>query len=212
MKYPGIKDTDLMLYVTALSTSSCSGSVLAHAGPCAYDQYGRPMAGGINVCEYFFSGDFEWKKDVQTMLHEMTHITIMISSLWDGFRDSDGNTIDVADVYDTSVSPPIIKSPLVLQATKDHFDCQTVEGLPIYSTSSSHWHPRYTLYENMRPPIWSQQMYYSKFTLALMVCHSVYCLTLCPSIYVVEMNLFGFWFEIDICIPYTLRQCACILI
>ena len=39
--YIGIQDTDLMLYVTADdTTSSCGGTTLAHAGPCAYDQYG----------------------------------------------------------------------------------------------------------------------------------------------------------------------------
>ena len=161
-----------MLYITANeSSSSCGGSTLAHAGPCAYDQYGRPMAGNINVCDYFFSETPEWKKDVQTMLHEMTHITIMISSLWDEFRDTTtGDTIPVADIYDTTVDPPILKGPVLLQTIRDHLDCDTIDGLPVQSSSSSHWHTKYAFTENMNPTIWSQQMFYSKFTLALMVC------------------------------------------
>ena len=167
-----------MLYITANESSpSCGGSTLARAGPCAYDQYGRPMAGNINVCDYFFSETIEWKKDVQTMLHEMTHITIMISSLWDEFRDGNGDVIDVDEVYDTTVDPPILKSPVLLQTVKDHFGCDTADGLPVQSSTSSHWHTKYAFTENMNPTIWTQQMFYSKFTLALMVCFvSILCL------------------------------------
>eukprot|EP01084_Bolivina_argentea_P144858 254053_1 len=120
---PGISKTDLVLYVTNYATTSCSGgTTLAHAGPCAYDQYGRPIAGNINVCNYFFS-DHEWKTVTDTMLHEMTHITIMLQELWDGFRDSSGEIIPEADVYDDSVVPPVLKSPILLQTVRDYFNC-----------------------------------------------------------------------------------------
>ena len=128
------------------------------------------MAGNINVCEYFFDGTFEWKKDVQTMLHEMTHITIMLSSLWDSFINSTGDVIPESQVYDDSVDPPILKSPILLQMVRDHFNCESADGLPIQSTSSSHWHSRYVFSENMNPTLFTSQMFYSKFTLALMVC------------------------------------------
>ena len=165
----GILDADLILYVTAYATSSCGGTTLAHAGPCVNDQYGRPIAGNINVCSNFFSGINEWKKDVQTMLHEMSHITIMLSALWDEFRDSNGDIIPQEQVYDTTVIPPVLKSPLLLQTARDHFNCPTLNGLPVQNVNSSHWHEKYVFSETMIPSIYTQQMFYSKFTLALMV-------------------------------------------
>ena len=158
-----------MLYVSADdTTSSCASGASAHAGPCYYDQYGRPIAGSINICATMYDSE-DWKSDVQTALHEMTHITIMISSLWDDFRDSNGDKIPFDEVYDQTVSPPEIISPLLRQTVRDHFDCPTATGLPVQTTSTSHWHERYAFAENMNPTSYSQQSYYSKFTLALMV-------------------------------------------
>eukprot|EP01084_Bolivina_argentea_P165405 287356_1 len=166
----GIANTDLVLYISYYDTNSCGGSTLAHAGTCGYDQYGRPIAGNINICSNFFDGG--WKKDVQTILHEMSHITIMLPSLWDGFRDSNGNTLAFSDVYeyDSRYNVPIIKSPKVKTLAKEHFNCYSnvIKGLPLQSNSSSHWHTKWVYTENMNPTIWGSSHYYSKFTLALM--------------------------------------------
>ena len=160
-----------MLYITAdNSSTNCKGSTLAHAGPCAQDQYGRPVAGGINICEAFFDGTAEWKLDTESLLHEMTHITVMLSDLWQHFRDSNGDIMRIDEVYDGNVDPPVLKSPILLEMVRDHFNCSTVNGLPL-DPYSSHWHERFVFSENMNPTVYSQQMYYSKFTLALMVCN-----------------------------------------
>merc|ERR1719242_1588726 len=115
-----------MLYVSADdSTSSCEAGASAHAGPCYYDQYGRPISGGINICATMIN-DEDWKTDVQTMLHELTHVTIMISGLWDDFRNSTGGIIPLEQVYNAAASPPEIISPVLLQTARDHYDCQSI--------------------------------------------------------------------------------------
>ena len=178
MIYLGIADADLVLYVTHYNTGTCSGNVLAYAGPCASDQYGRPVAGNINVCPNFFSTT-AWKEDVQTILHEMSHITIMLSGLWDEFRDSNGDIIPESDVYEYSsnVGEYIIHSTKVSELVEEHFGCTTNagKGLPVVDNGfgtdiGSHWHSRYANMEVMNPTSYGGTIYYSKFTLALMVC------------------------------------------
>lgn len=47
----GLSNTDLVLYVSgAPSTRFCSGTTLAVAVSCNFDQYDRPTAGAINIC------------------------------------------------------------------------------------------------------------------------------------------------------------------
>lgn len=47
----GVSGADLLLYVSGTpSTRFCSGTTLAVAVSCNYDQYDRPTAGSINIC------------------------------------------------------------------------------------------------------------------------------------------------------------------
>jgi hypothetical protein len=47
----GIPNTDLILYVSGVPSSRfCSGTTLAVAVSCNFDQYDRPTAGAINIC------------------------------------------------------------------------------------------------------------------------------------------------------------------
>ena len=161
-----------MIYVSYYNTNSCSGSTLAHAGPCAYDQYGRPVAGNINVCSNFFTST-AWKQDVQVMLHEMSHITIMLSGLWDGFKDpATGNDLDFDDVYlyDSNIKTGVIKSTKVKQLAQEHFGCTTpvLKGMPL-TNYSSHWHTKWAAAETLNPTSYGASSLYSKFTLGLMV-------------------------------------------
>ena len=70
------------------------------------------------------------------MLHEMTHITIMLSALWDEFKYENGTTIPESEVYDDSVDPPILKSPKLLETVRDHYDCGTADGMAVQSSSA----------------------------------------------------------------------------
>eukprot|EP01084_Bolivina_argentea_P253787 426442_1 len=162
----GIINTDLVLYVSANdNTASCKSTALAHAGPCTFDQYGRPISGNINLCSKFFSNN-DWKQDIGIILHEMTHITIMLKSLWDAFKDYKGNTIPMNKVYDNSKAQLITSK--VRYKAREHFNCHKIYGLPVQPSSTSHWHERYLFSETMTATTFSRQEYFSQFTLALM--------------------------------------------
>lgn len=167
----GVQDTDLMIYVSFYDTLYCQYNVLAHAGPCAFDQYGRPVAGNVNICQKFLNTK-PWKQDVETMLHEISHITIMSVDLWDGFRDSNGDIMPFEDVYGyTADHGAMIISPAVRAAAKEHFGCTSntkFKGVPLSSNYSSHWHPKYLFSETMNPTIYGGTVAYSLLTLALM--------------------------------------------
>ena len=81
-----ISDTDLVLFISSYRMNES----IIDATPCYYDQFGRPIAGNININpHHFFSVD--WKKNVQTMLRAFTRIVVMHSNLWNKFRDKNGN-------------------------------------------------------------------------------------------------------------------------
>ena len=92
------------------TTSSCNNSALAHAGSCRQDQYGRPVAGTINICNLMIptyppdttNPEF-WKEDVLVMVHEVGHVMIMSSFLWNYFWDPDANAFrNINEVWDTN--------------------------------------------------------------------------------------------------------------
>ena len=86
--YPDHIDT--VLYVSYGDFGSCNSGAAAYAGACSFDQFGRPVTGQVNICTSMIDGIF-WKKDVMIMVHEIGHVLIMSSGLWDQFRDSNGN-------------------------------------------------------------------------------------------------------------------------
>eukprot|EP01084_Bolivina_argentea_P165407 287368_1 len=167
----GVSNTDLVIYVTYYSTSTCSGNTLAYAGPCALDQYGRPMAGNINICPKFLQGAEAWKEDVQTILHEMSHVTVMSSGLWHEFKDTNGNTMLYSDVvtYDDDLETRVIITDKVKTMAQEHFNCDTnvIKGLPLVN-DTAHWHFKWVHSETLTAIIYGASHYFSKFTLALM--------------------------------------------
>lgn len=164
---PGVEDADLVLYVS-YGSSGCGASTLAYAGPCTYDQYGRPVAGHVNICPLMLASEY-WKKDVATMVHEVGHVLIMSSGLWDQFRNSTGSIIPKSDVVTTNANDgkDYIISPKVKEVAQDHFGCSSLIGAPL-EDGSSHWDEKYLHSETMTPTIWSAQQYFSEFTMALM--------------------------------------------
>eukprot|EP01083_Nonionella_stella_P015131 42353_1 len=164
----GISNTDLVLYVTAnFSHPECASHTLAFAGPCVQDQYGRPIAGTMNICSRLLATE-AWKQDVNVILHEMTHVTVMVKhALWSSFKDSSGHTIPLENVVNKTVSPPQIITPHVVSKVREHFNCATATGLPL-DPLTAHWNEQHLFSEVMNPITYSQQSYYSQFTLALM--------------------------------------------
>ena len=146
----GIEDSDYIVYISYGDTS-CGSSTLAWATPCVQDQYGRPIAGGINFCSASLSSQY-WKQDVLVTLHEITHAMIMSPSLWDDFVDSNGDTIPYGSVYYTKTlsnghNQSYIITDKVKSLAQEHFNCyddSDMPGLPIEDDGSSgsagsHW-------------------------------------------------------------------------
>lgn len=93
----GITDTDLILYVSGTaSTRFCSGSTLAVAVACNFDQFDRPIAGSINFClsEITLGSDGTASEsviqdNVDVAIHEAGHVLGMSSNSYRFFWDSD---------------------------------------------------------------------------------------------------------------------------
>lgn len=157
----GISNADLVLYISADNTY-CGGSTLAFAGSCSRDQYGRPIAGSVNFCASALSTQ-EWRKDVLTTIHEISHILIMSPNLWT-------NYISTATIG----SNTWITSNNVRSQAQQHFDCNTLQGGMIENAGSSgsagsHWDFTMFSEEYMLATLYGTTQKVSKFTLAIML-------------------------------------------
>jgi hypothetical protein len=78
----GVSNTDLLLYVSGTPSSRfCSGTTLAVAVACNFDQFDRPTSGAINVCleqiELDYDGtasDVIVKDSVDVLIFEVAHV------------------------------------------------------------------------------------------------------------------------------------------
>lgn len=93
----GIPDTDLILYVSgAPSSRFCSGTTLAVAVACNFDQFDRPTAGAINICmdQIELNGDGTAsaaviEDNVDVLIHEVAHVLGHSSNSYRFFWDSE---------------------------------------------------------------------------------------------------------------------------
>lgn len=84
-------------------------------------------------------------------LHEITHILVMNEGLYPSFINPDTNDLLGTDKVIKKTKHPIsnndmyvIISPKVLEAAKNHFNCQSIEGIPLEynggsGTAGAHW-------------------------------------------------------------------------
>lgn len=71
----GIRDHDLVLYVTANQTKDCREAALAYTLPCLTDMVtGRPIAAGMNVCPLSLRSSP--RKLLNTLVHECVHALV----------------------------------------------------------------------------------------------------------------------------------------
>ena len=144
----------MILYVSFGNSGSCGGSTLAYASSCYYDQYNRPIAGTINFCPYMFNNDNgveTWRSDALTTLHEMTHIIVMSSSLFDKFMDPlTGDTRE--NIIEYVNGQKYIITPKIKEYAQEFYGCNDdaiLPGLPLEDnggagSAGSHWEERYT--------------------------------------------------------------------
>ena len=96
----GVSDTDLLLYVSGTPSSRfCSGTTLAVAVACNFDQFDRPTAGAINVCldqitldEDGTASDAIIQDNIDVLVHEVAHVLGHSSNSYRFFWDSETGT------------------------------------------------------------------------------------------------------------------------
>ena len=90
----GAADTDFLLYVAAVQTSSCGSGdagTLAYASTCERDQNDRPVLGYANFCPAMMdTSDAAYKGQLATAVHEIVHAIGYTSGSWPLFRNADG--------------------------------------------------------------------------------------------------------------------------
>ncbi len=124
---------------------------------------------------YIFEEAQFWKQDVVVLLHEITHVVIMVPELWHYFRDINGNAIPHSEIVSEEQDDGLyyITSPKVRAFAQEHFACDLLIGFPLEDTGSggsagSHWDEHYGMSEVMGSTIWGGLQYFSNLTLSLM--------------------------------------------
>jgi hypothetical protein len=159
-QYPGgagIPNTDFLIYVTAVQDpTNCpkdvtaTTGVLAYAGACRVDQYGRPTVATVNFCPSLLNTDpAEFDNQLKTALHETTHALGFSSNLFSYYRDSAGKIRDSVAVDSTlrGKAVKLVSTPSVVDYVRKHFNCDTLAGAEIEDqgatgTVGSHWEKR----------------------------------------------------------------------
>ncbi|CAK9018751.1 Leishmanolysin-like peptidase [Durusdinium trenchii] len=164
----GIPDTDLIIYITALRTTWCSGNTVAYAAACRQAEDDRPVAGYLNFCPQRL-GQNHWHQDVAVALHETLHSMAFSSSLFPFFRDASGAPRTSRDQFgfpplseagfwvasDSTIKEELVDgqlrhflvTPKVVQAARHHYACDRLTGIPMEEqggdgTRFSHWDAR----------------------------------------------------------------------
>ncbi|DAZ97268.1 TPA: hypothetical protein N0F65_009319 [Lagenidium giganteum] len=87
----GVANSDYVIYVRAVSTSTCNGQVLAYASACQKDQFDRPTFGMVNFCPSLIdSSPIKYETQLATAMHEMTHALGFSAQFFAFMRNKDG--------------------------------------------------------------------------------------------------------------------------
>ncbi|XP_062595486.1 ciliated left-right organizer metallopeptidase-like [Saccostrea cucullata] len=167
VRYPpgeGLRDTDFVVYVQAVSTSSCLEDVshLAHATYCYQDDRGRPVAGYINVCPQKVSS-LAMDRIQMVLLHELLHTLGFTKRLFEDFRqcsltDELSGLCNDSDIRNNPVQTVngILRllTPAVEREAIKHFNCQQDKFGPALQEERgvlSHW-DSYQMYGSIMTP------------------------------------------------------------
>jgi len=114
---------------------------------------------------------------LKVTVHELTHVVAFSSGLYKFFIDPTNNLnygdANVAQIYtnDTNTKP-ILKTPLVVEAAKKHYNCATLTGMRLEDEGStqsvgSHWERSVLQNEYMTASAVGREAVISNFTLSL---------------------------------------------
>jgi hypothetical protein len=172
-------DADLIIYVTA--SNEPSQGFIAWATSCLQDSVTRrPIAGQINFNLHYlkFEAD-KFEEQVDTTLHEITHILAFSGNLYRHFMKSFGSresageaNVFARDVLLRGAPRQIIRSPKVLETARKYFNCPTINGVEIENEGGSgsagaHWE-RAILHNEQMTASSIPDASFSEFTLSLL--------------------------------------------
>ncbi|XP_064398693.1 leishmanolysin-like peptidase isoform X2 [Halichondria panicea] len=169
---PGVSDTDLIIYVSAIDCSPFGPGIFAFASSCQLEsELDRPIAGFINFCP----GSYDNLDDdtlTRNGLHEVLHVLVFSPTLYPWFRDENGNPRTERDEFDfppgeagnTTVQTEtytdwstrnglvehnvsLLITPNAVEQARIHYDCPDIHGVELENgggegTASAHWELR----------------------------------------------------------------------
>ncbi len=140
-------DNDLIIFPSFDSTIGVN--TLAAAGSCLHSSTNnRPYAGVLLINPELSFGKTNTELYMKTLLfHELTHVLVFDPNL----MKSLGMT--TTKIFDGSFVT-FINSPRVLTAARQHFNCTTINGIPLENqgdegSAGAHWEARYMLGDYM---------------------------------------------------------------
>ncbi|KAF9821530.1 hypothetical protein SFRURICE_014294 [Spodoptera frugiperda] len=181
--YPGVNDTDFVLYVSAVETERCRrGQTVAYASHC--QQESAPVAGHANFCPGELStNNRDLPSVLSTVKHEMLHALGFSVSLFAFYRLQIHKWSDRVVKNITRKNWMIrggymertfhmVVTPRVVKEVRDHFNCSELEGAELEDqggdgTALTHWEKR--IFENeAMTGTHTQNSVFSRITFALM--------------------------------------------
>lgn len=138
----------------------------------------RPIAGIIGLTNKVMFDKTNWLNYFSYLiLHEMTHVFVMSPTLFQLFWNNDlSTTQSIDDIITTNVningeSRIMIKTPLVMKAAANHFNCAALIGVELENqggtgSAGGHWESRVMLGDYMIASSY-EDIFISEITLAL---------------------------------------------
>ncbi|GLT73830.1 hypothetical protein SLA2020_456630 [Shorea laevis] len=170
----GVADADLVLLVTTRPTT---GNTLAWAVACERDQWGRAIAGHVNVAPRHLTAEAESLLSA-TLIHEVMHVLGFDPHAFAHFRDErKRRRIQVTEqLMDEKLGRMVTRVvlPRVVMHSRHHYGAfsENFTGLELEDgggrgTSGSHWEKRLLMNEIMTGSVDTRSVV-SKMTLALL--------------------------------------------
>ncbi|KAI0241970.1 Leishmanolysin-like peptidase [Lamellibrachia satsuma] len=160
-------DTDYVLYVSAVNTANCAGTVVAYARHCQLERaLDRPVAGYINICPGGIGTrpqNLHFEK--ATIKHEIYHALGFARSLYRFYRDRNGDPLTRRNAasglpviagggWSSNVTREFARNwavrsgimqhtvtmfvmPTLIREARRHFGCDTLEGAELENQGSA---------------------------------------------------------------------------
>ncbi|EEE59869.1 hypothetical protein OsJ_12457 [Oryza sativa Japonica Group] len=170
----GVANADLVLLVTTRPTT---GNTLAWAVACERDQWGRAIAGHVNVAPRHLTAEAETLLSA-TLIHEVMHVLGFDPHAFTHFRDERKRRRSqvTSQILDEKLGRMVTRVvlPRVVMHSRHHYGAfsQNFTGLELEDgggrgTSGSHWEKRLLMNEIMTGSVDTRSVV-SKMTLALL--------------------------------------------